>query len=336
MKRYLLATAVVMGLAAIAAGCGGSGKLSQPKLVQDASQSTVQIIGERYDGTGIVIDAQKGLVLTAAHVVAGQNALKARYNDQTTPIQVIGSAPCEDMAVARMQSPPAGIQSIQFGKAADLKAGDQVTVLGFPESLQNPAHNQKLVSGSGSVSVDGTVEATPQPDLPTYASVIEHQAPITYGDSGGPLVDSKAHLVGMNVLVNPEATNGQQGYAISADHIQQLLPKLEAGKYLAYVGWSLEPLSVNGVNGNLHKYSWQYTPDYHGGLVVTGVDSDSPADTQGRFFAGDYITDVNGQTVHSFQDVCDIFQSNEGHKVAVAGSNLSTNGKNYTVHMTIK
>src|SRR5207253_11096288 len=146
---------VIVGLLAlVSSACGGSGQkkakphpLTHQQMVALASRGTVEVFGREgntdYGGTGVVLDPSKGDILTAAHVVAGLSSVKVRYKDQTTSAEVVGEAPCADIAVVRAADLPAGVRAIPLGSSANVQAGQSVTALGFPQSFQNPNQAQR-------------------------------------------------------------------------------------------------------------------------------------------------------------------------------------------------
>src|SRR5205085_9148340 len=102
-------------------GCGGGGSstLSQQDLITKVKPTVVELTGKREDqtvgGSGVVIDAKKGLVLTNEHVVAGVSALKVKVGDNAAtagPARVLAQAPCDDLAVVQLTTVPAGRKQI--------------------------------------------------------------------------------------------------------------------------------------------------------------------------------------------------------------------------------
>jgi S1-C subfamily serine protease len=324
-------------LAVVAAGCGGKSNTAKPtgsttltpqQLIALVSKSTVEVFGREgksgeAGGTGVVLDAQKGLVLTNAHVISGLATVRARFKDTEVPAQIVGQNPCEDIAVVRLLEKPPGMRSITFGTAANVKSGQSVTALGYPGSLQEPGH-ARLTATQGTVSVDGTISAKPDPALPNYTSVIQHQAPINPGNSGGPLVDRRGRLLGINSLLAPGKE--EQNYAISIDHIRSFLPSLESGHNTAYVGWDLYPADQL-TDQDTTDLGWHYKSGGVG-MAVLGVDPGSPADKR-HFGFGDYIEDLNGSEVDTVGDVCEIVQSNEHKVIDVKGFDLVNDGKSW-------
>ena len=338
--------ALAIGSVAVA-GCGGGGgssTLSQQDLITKVKPTVVELTGKQgqdtVGGSGVVIDAKRGLILTADHVVAGVSALKVKVGDNAAtagPGRVLAQAPCDDLAVVQMVNPPAGLKQATLGTSAKVKSGEQVTVLGYPASFSNP-ETQTVVSTNGTVS-SANVAAEPDPSLPKYASTIQHQAPVNPGNSGGPLVNTTGQVIGINTLRNSSQGGSPiqgQYYAIAVDRIKQILPNLEAGKSQSNVGWSLQP--VDQVN---LSQVFSQDPDFQSarlgtaarsyldrngikGLYVLDTTTGSPAKNAKLFF-GDLITSIEGTPVKSVSDVCDIVQSHgPGDKLLVRGRYLNS------------
>jgi S1-C subfamily serine protease len=345
--KNLLAAMVVGAVALTTVGCagasggtGGQEKLSQPERIAKAKPSVVRLQGKSGGGSGVVVDSERGLVLTNAHVAVGLEGMRARVGDDPaseTPAQLVAAAPCEDLAVVRLVNKPANLQAIPFGDSSTVQPGDHVTVLGYPGSFEEQRlgdtvkQAQQLVATDGNVSaVD--VAATPDPALPRFASTIQHQAPTNPGNSGGPLIDDQGQLVGINTLRNPD-TQGQF-YAISVNRVQQLLPTLVAGTSQANLGWDLVPLAqvdlqtvfaedpdFGSQGGAALGQEVADILDQEGidGLYVMGTETGSPA-KDAKLYYGDLLTSIEGEPVTKLQDVCDlVLAKGPGQKVRVSG-----------------
>ncbi len=175
-------------------------------------------------GTGVVVDAKRGFVLTNDHVVAGATSVKARLdNGEEVNARVRGQAPCEDLAVIELSPQPRGLKAATLGRSAGLKAGDKVTALGFPGAFEEDITERKLQS------TEGTISSKPGPatlggSLPNLPAVIQHQAPISPGNSGGPLFDDTGEVVGINTLAATSESGAQnQNGAIAIDRAKSLL-----------------------------------------------------------------------------------------------------------------
>jgi S1-C subfamily serine protease len=326
-------------IALLAAGCGGDKANSrttlakiptQAQLIAKVKPSVIQVYGKSFDsvygGTAVIIDKERHLAITNAHVTVGLAGMKARSGDFETPAKLVATAPCDDVSVIRLTSLPSNATEIEFGSAANLKAGQKVTALGYPGSFENP-ERQKLNSTVGTVSVDGTVRATPDDGLPTYPSVIQHQAPIGHGSSGGPLVDTRGRLLGINTLANDPDQTANQAYAISVEHINDILPSLKRGKSVAYVGWELTP-AKDLDNSDMKDLGWKVDPEGEGMLILS-VDTASPADRR-HFAFGDYIEQIEHTKLVTMTDVCDVLQSKRGEVIQVDGRWMSGDDANET------
>lgn len=319
--RSLAACAMLAGGALAAGGCGGEEKLTQAQIIENGSASTVRIITKGSlgtgGGTGVVIDAGQGLVLTNDHVVSGVGSIKAVFKGtEKAPARVVAHAPCEDLAMLKLNAPLPGARSIALGSSKALVRGQHLTALGFPGDINSgKVQSRKIVPTEGSVSVPDQ-SATPGDSYPSLPSVILHQATINHGNSGGPLVNDKAQLVGINTLSNPDAQD--QYYSIGIDHVKPLLADLKAGKNRDYVGWDLWPSStISGKTvGVANRLGYTV---YKRSLFIGGVDSGSPAD-RAELSTGDSIFEINDQDVKNVSDVCSVVQSHgKGDKVKLEG-----------------
>lgn len=253
-------------------------------------------------GSGIVLDARQGYVLTNAHVVAGATSVKARLeNGEDVNARVLGTAPCEDLAVIELATRPPGLKSATLGRSGPVKAGDDVTALGFPGAFEADITERRLQSN------EGVITSRPGParlgdSLPLLPAVIQHQAPINAGNSGGPLFNDRGEVIGVNTFAAAASGAQNQNGAIAMDCARSVLPALKRGEDQGYVGWSLENV-----------------PELNNDLYVLGVDANSPAD-KARVFFLDRIDELDGTAVQNVPDVCDILGSK------AAGDNLKVTG----------
>jgi serine protease Do len=202
---------------------------------------------------------------------------------------------------------------------------------GYPANFQHPA-DATLQNTDGTVSNATLHNTTIGRSLPRYPELIQHQAPLNPGNSGGPLLDDHARFVGMNTLTNTEqdgrAIQGQ-GYAITADHIKQLLPDLERGVSKADLG--LDVLALQDVEGSLPGFFKDvgFTESLgrsvvrvieHNtirGLYVMGTGTGSPA-RKAKIATGDLIERVDGARVKSVADLCSaVLSATPGSKISV-------------------
>lgn len=265
-------------------------------------------------GSGIVVDAEKGLVLTNAHVVAGQTSIKAKVADGTeVSARVVSQAPCEDLALVSLRPTPKSLIEAKLGSSSKLAAGDRVIALGYPSAFEERLSDRTLQASEGIVSAPSgkTTLGKASPALP---EVIQHQAPLNGGNSGGPLFNERGEVVGVNTFTSGRSSSQNQNAAIAVDRVKQMLADLEAGKNSGYLGWQVLPLT-----GGQLPLRPRTTGRTGSALVVLSVDAGSPADKK-KFEFGDTIYEIDGTPVRKFQDVCDIVNSKaSGDTIRVEG-----------------
>jgi S1-C subfamily serine protease len=242
------AVLVVALVVLLVTGVIGGGKDTQGK-VEDAvrkvtpSTALIEVMrsGERAGtGSGWVLGAGSGLIVTNAHVVNGGTEFKVAVGGKAQPAKVVGVAPCDDLAVLRVPS-GAGMRTMALvDSQSQLKLGQTVVAVGFPQSASTDAH---LTSTTGSVSVVRLAFNDVALDVPQYPNVTQTDVPINPGNSGGPLVDLDGRLAGVNSAGRTSA-NGRtiqgQGFAIGIDRVRQVVPQLRAGKSLGWTGMGFD------------------------------------------------------------------------------------------------
>jgi S1-C subfamily serine protease len=282
---------------------GGSSAPSSSEIVAAVKPATVDVLisqtgeGVVAGGTGWVLDADRGLIVSNNHVINGADQVQVVVDGQKRNAQVVAAAPCQDMSVIRVAD-NAGLKTMPLGSQSDLKAGDTVVAVGFPASASPQDH---LVATVGSVSDPKTEYDVPQAaDVPILSNVVQTDAAINPGNSGGPLVDQDKELVGMNTAGLDEAGGRRlqgQGYAIGVDQIKRFVPLLSAGTSIGWTGLGLEPADPAELSrqnlpaGLLVKNAIPGTPGDKAGFgdnktrLVTAVDG-KPLDGSIRSYCG--------------------------------------------------
>ncbi|MET8772809.1 S1C family serine protease [Streptomyces sp. NPDC004658] len=301
---------------------------SPQDIFEEAAPGTVHVVGEVRAGSGFIYDADKGLIVTNAHVVAGESALKAVVQDKgEVAVRILGIDPCEDVAVLQFSAPQEDLKALEFADSRDVKAADAVTAIGYPASFEKDVEAQKPVYTAGSVQ-SPNVPADPSPSLPHYADTIQHSATINHGSSGGPLLDADGKVIGVNTLGNPEAEG--QYYSISSDHVRPLLDGLASGDRHNDPGWLLGSLDDPDLARTYQEdpkaeqlvadTQERLVKDGTSGLFVEDVATNSEAAKADLEF-GDVITAVKDTRVATVGDLCDVLQS------ATPGEKLPLEGK---------
>ncbi|MEA2412019.1 MAG: putative serine protease PepD [Thermoleophilaceae bacterium] len=221
----------------------GEGKPSPAEITADAKKRTVlvkaRIPGGTSTGTGFVLDAGRGLVVTNFHVVNGGSRFSVGVGGNLRTASIAGAAPCDDLAVLHVGD-NSGMETFPLGSQGDLKQGEQVVAVGYPASA---SLDDNLSSTAGVVSrVSGPFRA-PSADAPSYPNVVQTDAALNPGNSGGPLIDERKKLVGVNAAT-VTSLGGQpiqgQGYAIGVDRVKEVVRVLRVGHSRGWAGFGLE------------------------------------------------------------------------------------------------
>ncbi len=224
-------------------------------------------MGQEAAGTGVLVDAEEGLVLTNFHVIALGPDLQAGTPQRLDDAEVEAAAPCEDLALLHVE----GLEdrtAIPLGRQADVHQGDQVVALGYPASASG---GTSLTSTAGVVSSVRTPLRLPAPDQPRLTNLVQTDAALGPGNSGGPLVGAGGRLVGINTILftgSADQPASDQGYAIGVDTVREVLSDFREGRSRAWFGAGL----LTPPPGVLRR---QGLPD---GMLVTGAQDGTPAE----------------------------------------------------------
>jgi len=234
-----LAVVAVALLAGILLSTSDSSAVEQ--VIKDATPSTVLVEtldgGTRVEsGSGWVLDAGEGLIVTNAHVIGGGTEFRVGAQ----PATVVGAAPCEDLAVLKV-SDTSGLRALPLGDQSSLELGETVVAVGYPE---NASQEASLTSTTGVVSVIRSAYRDPAADVPRYPNVVQTDAVINPGNSGGPLLDLDGRLVGVTSARRTASADGRsiegQNYAIGIDRVKTIVAVLRRGRSLGWSGASFE------------------------------------------------------------------------------------------------
>jgi S1-C subfamily serine protease len=284
------------------------------RVVRTAAPSTVLIEAQRSgirseSGTGWVLDARRGLIVTNAHVVNGGSTFRVGVADGFRRARVVGVAPCEDLAVLGVAD-ARGLRTLPLGSQSTLELGETVVAVGYPA---NASAEASLTSTTGVVSVARTAYREPALDVPRYQDVVQTDAAINPGNSGGPLLDLDGRLVGVNSAGRTIAPDGRivqgQNYAIGVDRVKEIARVLRTGRSIAWTGLGL----VYPTPAQLREER------LGGGLVVGSAVPGTPAAKVGLGRAGTVLLAANGQRLdNSLASYCDaVGDAGSGQKIAL-------------------
>jgi S1-C subfamily serine protease len=306
----LAVVAVVLAVGGVfSGGGGGEDGLSPAEIVDLARPSTAVVValggGSRAgNGTGWVLEADEGLIVTNAHVVDAGETFQVGTEESLSDAEVVGVAPCDDLAVLRAEDTD-GLESLELGSQDSISQGDQVVAVGYPT---NASPNDELQATEGIVSVvQQTFDVPNDPLVQLYPNVIQTDAPINPGNSGGPLIDTAGNLVGVNTLIF-RGRRGEiegQGYAIGVDRVAEVVEALRDGDSQGWLGFAFRPLpSAEASRQGLAP-----------GLLVTAVVPGTPAADEGLVGGRAIVVGVNGEPVESFREYCSAVDGRNGETV---------------------
>jgi serine protease Do len=179
-------------------------------------------------GTGFIISAKEGLILTNNHVVEDATKIEVQFlgdeDDETYTAKVIGKDALTDSALIQLiDRPTHPLGEAKFGDSSQMAAGDWVMAIGNPFGY---AHTVTV----GVVSAVGR----PYQALPQRSNeMIQTDAAINPGNSGGPLLNIRGEVIGINtaIISNDRASgNIGIGFAVPINTVRELLPQLRQGK----------------------------------------------------------------------------------------------------------
>ncbi len=267
-------------------------------------------------GSGVIIDADNGFVITNSHVIdKAQDIVVTLEDGQRFDAQVIGKDPGADIAVIQIDA--ANLKEIPLGNSDVLRQGDFVVAIGNPFGL-------------GQTVTSGIVSALGRSGLgiESYEDFIQTDASINPGNSGGALVNLRGELIGINTAIyGPGGGNVGIGFAIPMNMAKQITEQLiEHGEVKrGRLGFSAQDLTP--------ELAEAFGITHSKGVVVARVEGDSPADKAGMN-VGDVIVSVNGRDVQSSAQVRnEIGLLRIGNSVKIG---FLRNGKSRTLTATVE
>jgi S1-C subfamily serine protease len=211
---------------------GAQGSLSKVAQGVMIINTTLQYSSERAAGTGMVINAGSGLVLTNNHVIEYATKISATVpaTGQNFAATVLGYDVTGDIALIRLQN-ASGLHQVPVGDSGKVKVGDAVTALG------NAQGQNRIVPAPGRITgVNRTITASDQGGTvrsETLHGMLQTDAGIVSGDSGGPLVNAAGQVIGMDTAGNDVSMPDQQqtasGFAIPINTALSVAREIAAG-----------------------------------------------------------------------------------------------------------
>ena len=267
-------------------------------------------------GSGVVVDAKQGLIVTNAHVVENATEITVTTQDgHDLKATVVGADAASDVAVLRVKD--AKLAEIPLGDSSRAEVGDFVLAIGNPFGLQHTV-TYGIVSALGRSGIN--------PD--SYEDFIQTDASINPGNSGGALINLRGELVGINsAILSRSGGNIGIGFAIPSNMVRSVMDQL-----VKYGEVKRGMLGVNIQTMTPELADKLGNTDLQGAFVQQVVEG-SAADKAG-VKAGDVITAVSGVPVKSAQELRNrIGMLRVGDRVELA---LIRDGKAHTVAATVQ
>jgi Do/DeqQ family serine protease len=248
-------------------------------------------------GSGVIIDGERGLILTNAHVIQRSGTIKVVLQDEREyEARIIGADPDSDLAVLKID-PREKLPSIPMGSSDDLMIGETVIAIGNPFGFSHTVTTGVISALNRSIRTDERV----------FQDFIQIDASINPGNSGGPLLNINGELIGINTAIYAKAQG--IGFAIPINKARRTVADLiQYGEVKqAWTG-----LVVQEMDEKIIQYL-----KYPGrkGVMVKAVEPESPAQRAG-LREGDVLLGLGNRKMAGLDDYL------SASKAAVAGDPL--------------
>jgi len=230
-------------------------------------------------GSGVIVDAANGYVITNAHVVANAQRVRVVLPDRRGfDAKLVGSDRVSDIAVLRISAER--LVALPLGDSDAVRVGDYVVAIGNPFGIGQTV-TAGIVSGLGRSGLsEGALE-----------NFIQTDAPINPGNSGGALIDLYGRLVGINsAIIGPSGGNVGIGFAVPTNIMRAVMAQLVATGRVRYARLGVAVTDLVG-DGSGRE-----------GVNVARIEPGSGADRAG-LRNGDIIIAVDGRPIRSAADL---------------------------------
>ena len=271
-------------------------------------------------GSGVIIDAAKGYVLTNNHVISQAQKISIQLNDgREFDAKLVGSDEQSDIALLQVLK-PSNLTQIAIADSDKLRVGDFAVAVGNPFGLGQTA-TSGIISALGRSGLN----------LEGLENFIQTDASINRGNSGGALVNSLGELMGINTLSFDKSNDGETpegiGFAIPFQLATKIMDKLiRDGRVIrGYIGISGREIApMHAQSGGMDQIQ---------GIVVNDVAPDGPA-AQAGIRANDVIISVNDKPAVSALETMDqVAEIRPGSEIPVV---IMRDDKKITLHVAVQ
>ncbi|MDX9785673.1 MAG: Do family serine endopeptidase [Desulfobacterales bacterium] len=214
-------------------------------------------------GSGVIIDGERGFVLTNAHVIAETGAIKVILKDEREfEAQIVGADSDSDLAVLKIIS-DTPLPDVKMGNSDDLMIGETVIAIGNPFGFSNTVTTGVISALDRSLRVENS----------EFHNFIQTDASINPGNSGGPLLNINGALIGINTAIYAKAQG--IGFALPINRARRIVFDLiKHGEVIqSWIGVMVQPVDEK-IAQYLHLSEVS-------GVMVRSVASKGPADSAG-------------------------------------------------------
>ena len=241
-------------------------------------------------GSGVIINKDKGYIITNNHVIDGATEIKVvMYDKREIEATIIATDPLSDIAVIQINAD--NLINANPGNSEDLQIGEWVVAIGSPFGL----HLNHTVT-AGIISAKGRTDVVSKLNFENF---IQHDAAINPGNSGGGLFNLKGDLIGINTAIATDGfsrSNAGVGFAVPINQVMRVVNDLiNEGKVLR--GWL--GVKIGAIDEDMKK---ALNLDSKNGALISEVIKDSPADVAG-LQAKDIITGMNSIEVSDVNEL---------------------------------
>ncbi|MSR11278.1 MAG: Do family serine endopeptidase [Gammaproteobacteria bacterium] len=236
-------------------------------------------------GSGVIIDADAGYVITNHHVVDGASEILVQLSDNRNfTAKLLGTDASTDVALLEIEA--TALVDIKFADISTVQVGDYVVAIGNPFGIGQTA-TAGIVSALGRAGLNNA----------NYEDFIQTDAAINLGNSGGALIDMEGRLIGMNTaIISGNGGSNGIGFAVPGDMLSAVVAHLQRDGEVrrGMLGVSIADVTPDVIAA--------LNIDVDFGAVVTSIVPDSAAELAGVQIS-DVIVEIDGESLRDSREL---------------------------------